>query len=62
MGADKLIDLAYGRDKTLEETFHTNLYRATGFLSKYDVDQMGRDGKVHIACRFGKLARADQAG
>jgi hypothetical protein len=47
MGADKLIDLAYGRDKTLEETFHTNLYRATGFLSKYDVDQMGRDGDVY---------------
>ena len=47
MGADKLIDLAYGRDKTLEETFHTNLYRATGFLSKYDVDQMGRDGDIY---------------
>jgi hypothetical protein len=47
MGADKLIDLAYGRKKTLEETFHTNLYRATGLLSKYDVDQMGRDGDVY---------------
>jgi len=47
MGADKLIDLAYGRSKTWEETFHTNLWRATGLLSKYDVDQMGRDGDVY---------------
>jgi len=47
IGADKLIDYAYGRDTKIEDTIITNVYRSTGFLSKYDVDQMGRDGDVY---------------
>jgi len=47
MGADKVIDLILGRDTKLEDTFYANLYRSTGFLSKYDVDQMARGGDVY---------------
>jgi len=47
VGADKAIDLILGRDKKLQNTWHVNLYRATGFLSKYDVDQMARGGDIY---------------
>ena len=47
VGADMAIDLILGRDKKLEDTWHVNLYRATGFLSKYDVDQMARGGDIY---------------
>jgi len=47
MGADKVIDLILGRDTKLEDTFYANLYRSTGFLSKYDVDQMARGGEIY---------------
>ena len=47
MGVDKTIDLVYGRDKTLEETFYANLWRNTGLFSKYDVDQLVREGDIY---------------
>jgi len=47
MGVDKTIDLVYGRDRQLEETFYANLWRNTGFFSKYDVDKLMRDGDVY---------------
>ena len=47
VGADKMIDAVLGRDKDFDETLITNLYRSTGFLTKYDVDQMVRDGDIY---------------
>ena len=47
IGADKMIDVVLGRDNTMEDTVWANFYRSTGFLSKYDVDQMARGGDVY---------------
>tara|TARA_R110002051_G_scaffold293137_1_gene358107 strand:- start:1472 stop:4300 length:2829 start_codon:yes stop_codon:yes gene_type:complete len=47
VGADLMIDAMLGRDKKIDETIITNLYRSTGFLTKYDVDQMLRDGDIY---------------
>ena len=48
MGADKAIDLVLGKeDKQLEETFYANLWKNTGLFSKYDVDQLAKDGNVY---------------
>ena len=47
MGVDKVNDLILGRDTKLEDSFWVNLYRNTGLLSKYDVEQMIRTGDVY---------------
>ena len=47
IGADLMIDVILGRDKKMEDTVWANFYRSTGFLSKYDVDQMARGGDVY---------------
>lgn len=47
MGVDKINDLILGRDRKLEETFIVNLYRNTGLLSKYDVEQIARTGEIY---------------
>lgn len=47
IGADKMIDAVLGRDTKMEDTVWANFYRSTGFLSKYDVDQMARGGDVY---------------
>ena len=44
LGADQVIDAILGREREFDESLIVNLYRSTGFLSKYDVDQMARDG------------------
>ena len=44
LGADQIIDAMLGREREFDESLIINLYRSTGFLSKYDVDQMARDG------------------
>jgi|TARA_R110000851_G_scaffold148197_2_gene288535 hypothetical protein len=47
VGADLMIDAMLGRDKRIDETIITNMYRSTGFITKYDVDQMVRDGDIY---------------
>ena len=47
MGADKIIDLVLNKDTKLEDTFYANLWRSTGIMSKYDIDQMARDGDIY---------------
>lgn len=47
IGADLMIDVILGRDNKMEDTVWANFYRSTGFLSKYDVDQMARGGDVY---------------
>ena len=47
MGADKVIDLMLGRDTKLENSFWTNIYRSTGIINKYDMDQLARDGNIY---------------
>lgn len=47
MGADMMIDVILGRDTKLEDTAWTNFWRSTGFLSKYDVDRLVKDGDVY---------------
>jgi hypothetical protein len=47
MGADKIIDLVLGKDTKLEDTFYANLWRSTGVMSKYDIDQLARSGDIY---------------
>lgn len=47
IGADLMIDVILGKDNKMEDTVWANFYRSTGFLSKYDVDQMARGGDVY---------------
>lgn len=47
MGVDKINDLILGRDTKLDETFVTNLYRNTGILSRYDVEQLVKSGDAY---------------
>jgi hypothetical protein len=46
-GADKIIDMVLNKDTKAEDTWWANFYRSTGFLSKYDVDQMARGGEIY---------------
>ena len=47
VGADKIIDMVLNKDTKAEDTWWANFYRSTGFLSKYDVDQMARGGEIY---------------
>jgi len=47
MGSDKVIDLILGRDNTLEHTFYVNMWRSTGIINKYDIDQLARGGDIY---------------
>jgi len=47
MGVDKVNDLILGRDTKLEESFWANLWRNTGLMSKYDVEQLAKQNTIY---------------